>query len=257
MIPFPRRKLKMNERIVSLIRPQEVHLWFARGDDSSCTLGLLEGTLSASERAKADMFRYERHRARYVFSHGVLRSVLAHYLACKPNQLEFEQNEFGKPFLPNPDVQWLKFNMSHAEGLVIVAVTRNRLIGADVEFERTIEDMEGIARHCFSNLEHSLFEAACAGKKRHVFFTCWSRKEAYIKAIGTGLSIPLTSFDAVIPSGMGGCELPGTMHNAETVERWWLSDIQVLEGYAGAVVVQGNEPWISYKKWDVALELVS
>jgi 4'-phosphopantetheinyl transferase len=188
----------------------EAHVWTARLSDST-GLGTLEQTLSCSERSHAQRFRFEKDRIKYIFSQGVLRQVLAGYLRKSPERIEFKSNEFGKPFLAEPaGNREVFFNMSNSKEVVVVAVTTERVVGVDVEHLRPIDQISSIASHYFSPNELALLNLASSSQRNHVFCACWTRKEAYIKAVGKGLSIPLNSFDTSMPLGAKGRPLPQT-----------------------------------------------
>jgi 4'-phosphopantetheinyl transferase len=224
-----------------------VDVWIA--DWNSADNRNFKEVMSDAELDRAARFYFERHRVRFIFSHGVLRGVLSNYLRCLAKDIEFEGNEFGKPSLKatssNND---LMFNMSHSGDLVIVAVATRRLVGVDIEFMRPLRDMTAVAERNFTPNERVVLEKASLGEKEHVFYTCWTRKEAFIKAVGRGLSIPLTSFDITTAPGISTRTLPRTI-DAPQVERWWLSDLTTPNGYAGALVVEGDASFINHRQW--------
>jgi 4'-phosphopantetheinyl transferase len=229
---------------------EETHVWIASAVNlEPATLARLEVTLSSTERIQASKFRFLPDRTRYIFAHGVLREILSRYVGKLPNQLTFVVNDFGKPSLKNagPDGPIL-FNMSHSEGLVIVAVTLDCCVGVDTEFIRPIEDIDSLAQRFFTTREQALVQAAPVDRKEHVFYRCWTRKEAYIKAIGKGFSIPLDSFDSSLALGAQGRWLQ-TTNDSLADNTWWLSDLALLEGYVGALVVEGRVPKITYVTW--------
>jgi 4'-phosphopantetheinyl transferase len=229
---------------------EETHVWIASAVNlEPAVLAALEVTLSSTERNQASKFRFVPDRTRYIFAHGVLREILSHYVAKLPSQLTFVVNEFGKPSLENagPDGPVL-FNMSHSEALVIVAVTLDCCVGVDTEFIRPIEDIDSLAQRFFTTSEQALVQAAPTDQKEHIFYRCWTRKEAYIKAIGKGFSIPLDSFDSSMALGAHGRWLQST-DDSSAQNRWWLSDLALLEGYVGALVVDGRALKITYVTW--------
>jgi 4'-phosphopantetheinyl transferase len=223
----------------------ETHVWIARLSGAA-GLGTLESTLSCSERSRAERFRFEKDRIKYIFSQGVLRQVLGGYLRTSPERIEFKSNEFGKPFLDERvGNRELLFNMSNSEDVVVVAVTTGRAVGVDVEHLRPIDEINSMASYYFSANELALLSAAPCHQREHVFYVCWTRKEAYIKAVGKGLSIPLNSFDTSMPLGAKGRPLPQTQ-DLPHVNRWWLSDITVPNEYVGALVTDGDVPDVLY-----------
>jgi 4'-phosphopantetheinyl transferase len=170
-------------------------------------------TLDARERNRAALFRFDLHRRRFILAHGALRKVLGEFLNRSAADVAIEQADFGKPFLPDSDIF---FNMSHSEECIVIAVRRGKPVGVDVEFIRPVTDMLAIVEENFYPHERSLLNS------QEMFFKYWTRKEALIKAVGRGISIPLTSFDNVVPS----------------VGDWQILDLQGLPpGYAGAIAL--------------------
>jgi 4'-phosphopantetheinyl transferase len=231
---------------------REVHVWVANAGVSQSLLATLASNLSSDERNRASKFRFERDRNQYVFSQGVLRAILAAYLGSSGNRIMFNSNSFGKPSLMDglTDLP-LTFNLSHSKGLVIIGVAVGLHLGVDVELVQPLADMESIARQYFTGDEQGLLQTCTAERKDEAFFVCWTRKEAYIKAVGKGLSIPLDSFDVSMPLGSPGRSLPATADLPE-VEKWFLQDLTLPSPYVGALVVEGNEVNVSYTTWNQA-----
>ena len=228
----------------------EVHIWTARQNAPDLSLEGLEALLSSSELAAANRFVFEHSRTSYVFAHGVLRQILSGYVNQSPEELRFEENGFGKPFLVGPanEAQTrTHFNMSHSGDAVLVAVTRGRHIGADIERIRPLE-FSRIVDSFFTPQECAFIRNRPVDVRQNAFFTCWARKEAFIKAVGKGLSIPLNTFDVLIPSGQERRKLVAP-NEAPDVECWWLADVTVPAGYAGAVAIEEGLVDLMYKTW--------
>jgi len=225
---------------------RRVQVWTANAVCPQSTFGVLEGTLDSDERARAEKFRFDRHRRRYVFSRGVLRHILASSLRCDPRQISFDTNSYGKPFLRGQrDAVNLTFNVSHSEEMVAIAIANDRSVGIDVEFIRPVDRRDEIAHRYFVDEERSLMDSAPHHLKDQVFYVCWTRKEAYIKAVGKGLSIPLTTFGTAMPLGASGRVVR---------DEWWLTDLIMPSTYVGALVVQGTmPPQITYHEWKLLL----
>ena len=227
----------------------EVHIWTARSSVRPDNVATFESVLNDTEKDAAHRFYFERHRLSYIFSHAALRTILSGYLDRAPEDIQFRHNSFGKPFLADADPPSdLQFNMSHSGDVVLVAVTRGRQIGVDVEMIRVMKDFAGIARLNFTKEECAFIENATHGNPQNAFFKSWARKEAVIKAVGKGLSIPLNTFDASIPPGQEGRSL-ALPADAPDVEAWWLSDLMVPEGFVGAVVVEQSIAHLRYLAW--------
>src|SRR5436190_2195168 len=229
----------------------EVHIWFAWSNVGPEGVAQFDRVLSPSEIAAADRFVFERHRVTYRFAHMALRSILSNYVDRSPDKLRFGQNSYGKPFLIAADERndEVQFNMSHSGQIVVVAVTRGRHIGVDVEMMRPLKDYASIATLNFTQEERAWIESVPSEYQQNAFFKSWARKEAVIKALGKGLSMPLNTFDASILSGQLGRRL--TLHSDfPEVESWWLVDMTAPEGYAGAVVVEQSIEKLMYAVWE-------
>jgi 4'-phosphopantetheinyl transferase len=236
-------------RTGTAVKRGEVHIWIAQAAASQRAASELEETLSPEEHAAASRFRFQEHRLNYVFAHGVLRDILSRYLAREPSDIRLEADTFGKPFLSDSDARkFLTFNMSHSSEVVVVALACGRQIGVDVEKMRPLNDLAGIAESNFTPQERAFLSHHRPENQGCAFFRCWVRKEAYIKAVGRGLSIPLNTFDTSIPEGQAGRLLPHTA-DAPEAKRWWLADLDVPAGYSGAVAVEDGFDRLSYHTW--------
>jgi 4'-phosphopantetheinyl transferase len=153
--------------------------------------------LDAAERRRASAFVFERHRRRYLAAHTFLRSVLGAALDVAPAALRFAATENGKPYLP--EHPGFAFNMSHADSIAYVAMASAGSIGVDVEVHHPLEDLLGVARSVFSPLELEQLEREAGNAQIAAFLRCWTRKEAYVKALGVGLGAQLTDI-TVLPT---------------------------------------------------------
>ena len=222
------------ESVPSDLPVDSVHLWqrplqITGGDLEAC-----HALLSAEERERAQRYRVERPRSDYILTRGTLRSLLARYLRRAPNEISFRYTEFGKPLLV--DGGDLQFNVSHSDGIAVMGFARAREIGVDVEKIRQQSDVEQIAERFFSKHERRSLRQ-CAGEELHeAFFRCWTRKEAYIKAKGEGLSLPLHQFDVSVEREPQQALL-ATRPDATEAERWQLMNVPVQTGYAAALAV--------------------
>jgi len=163
---------------------------------------------------------------------GATRQILARYLGADPRSLTFDRGAFGKPFLRSRE---LRFNLSHSGEFALLAVARESEVGVDVEEIREIEDAAMIAEQNFSPGESRKLRAVLdSASGPAAFFNCWTRKEAFIKAIGEGLSHPLDTFEVTfLPQEIVELRLEGT-----TAHRWMLSTLPVSSHYSGALVVE-------------------
>ncbi|MCA9069961.1 MAG: 4'-phosphopantetheinyl transferase superfamily protein [Planctomycetaceae bacterium] len=174
---------------------REVHVWYlSTGDFRAEELAKFATVLSSEERTRANRFAFEKDRRSYVTAHWLVRKVLSHYLPVAQNQWEFTRGLFGKPSIsaPKPTVPF-EFNLSHTVGMVACAVTSVGPIGVDVERVRAQEYID-VARRFFAPEEVRQLERLPVPQQRSAFFRFWTLKEAYIKAVGKGLSVDLSRF---------------------------------------------------------------
>ena len=226
----------------------DVHVWRATLTWPEAAAHRLEQCLAADERDKMERFRFEKDRRRYLVGRGLLRSLLGRYLDVAPQELRFETTAAGKPHLATGQGQ-LQFNLAHSGEYVLIAIADGRAVGIDVEEVRDDFDAGEIAAHFFSLAEQRELEALTGRAKIEAFFECWTRKEAYVKARGEGLSLPLDQFDVSLLPG-GAARLIATRPDAAEARRWQLSGIDVADGYKAALAVEGQRCTLRF--WDCA-----
>ena len=215
----------------------EVHVWRARLEQPQEVQDELLRTLDLDERERADRFHFEKHRRRFILGRGFLRLLLGRYLKIAPEEVRFAYGPYGKPSLADEHgASRLRFNASHSHELAIYGFVEDRTIGVDVEYNKPEFAGEDIARHFFSAYEVTKLMALPESERTAAFFRCWTRKEAYIKALGSGLSHPLDKFDVTL-----GPDEPAALirdyRDAQATSRWSMFNLE-LESYAGAVVVE-------------------
>jgi len=217
----------------------EVHVWRVPLDESRAAL--LRPLLAPDECARADRFHFSRDRHRFIVARGSLRIILGGYLKQEPAQLSFSYSQYGKPALADEtDGSRLSFNLSHANELALIAVTQGRGLGVDIEFIRPEFASEEIAERFFSDHEVAALRALPEKAQSEAFFNCWTRKEAYIKAIGEGMSMPLNQFHVSLEPG-SPARLLGNLRDANEVSRWSLQELAPGPGYVAAVAVEGRD----------------
>jgi len=197
----------------------------------------LEG-LSEEEIGKARRFVRQSDQDRYIFAHALLRLILGAYVGCAPQQLIFETNQYGKPFLASPGTgNDIQFNLSHSEDMTLFAVARGAAVGIDVEYMRRVPDARQIVNRFFSVDERRFLNSLPAGDFNKSFFACWTSKEAYLKGIGKGLSYPLDEFSIIFPSGeseglISVCDDPANAYC------WNIIGLSPGPGYSGALAIE-------------------
>jgi len=173
-----------------------------RLDDESAAVGELAQCLSDMERLRASRFVVERDRRRFIIGHARLRHLLASRLGVRPDAVELTYGPRGKPGLARRCAGTsLRFNVSHSEDVALCAFSHGREIGVDVEAVHELRDADEIAARFFSRREHEAYLALDGGERALGFFNCWTRKEAFVKALGEGLHYPLDRFDVSLAPG--------------------------------------------------------
>lgn len=236
----PPRALSLSEN--------EVHVWRASFHQLYALFESFEEVISVDEQAKARRYRFEDNRKEYITARGFLRFLLGAYAGQNPQDLKFLYNPFGKPSLYNTTNQvQVKFNLSHAHGFVVYAFSINRELGIDIERIRPEAAHDGVAERFFSPAEVEVLRSLPHYAQPQAFFNCWTRKEAYIKARGEGLTIPLNQFDVSMIPGEPAELLESRVSPGET-EKWTLRALPMGTQYAAALAVEGRD-W-ELKCWD-------
>jgi 4'-phosphopantetheinyl transferase len=215
----------------------EVHVW--RVDLAEQTdAGGLE-TLSAAERARADRFHFPDDRDRFVASHVALRAILASYVEVAPAALSFGESAHGKPFVAAPDAgRALRFSLSHSGDIAVVAVSRGRDVGVDVERVRPLDDLEGFSARYFSPAERDALGHVPSADRLCAFFEIWTLKEAYLKACGEGLQRALDAFDVTV--GDAPPRLLAVRDRPGDEVRWTTAHLDPGREYVAALVFEGS-----------------
>lgn len=219
----------------------ETHVWLARLDIEPPELESLHADLSHDERRQASRFAFETHRRRYVAAHGILRNILGRYLRLTAAKLRFLREEpHGKPRLADGCGDGrLWFNMSHSDESALFAVTWGREVGVDIERIRPDVAAGRIAERFFASGEVAALRSLPESEQPKAFFRCWTRKEAYLKATGRGLSLPLRQFEVSVAPGQPAALLSAG-DDPEEAARWSLRDLDVGSDFAAALCVEGE-----------------
>ncbi len=227
----------------------DVHVWLIKLDQFEFAVQHYLDVLSGDEYLRAQSFHSEQDRRRFIIAHGSLRSLLSLYVAIAPKSLKFVYGLYGKPFLSADCVgDTIRFNLSHSGELALCAVTPNREVGADIEYIRPLEDVEVIAKHLFSEQEWLELRSLPPHLKHQAFFTCWTRKEAYVKATGKGGSQPLDRFAVSLHPGVPA-RLLFVDSMPQEVARWSFEAWSPAAGYEAAVAVEKTDGSFSVDNW--------
>jgi 4'-phosphopantetheinyl transferase len=219
----------------------EAHVWRASLDQPADMIAKFAPLLSQDEYQKAERFHRPTDRQRFIAGRGILRKIVSAYLAHAPDEIRFVYNKYGKPFISDDqNCGALGLNLSHSNGMALYAFTRRRRVGVDIEYKREDFATLEVAERFFSNDEFEALKAVASDQKTKAFFNCWSRKEAYIKAIGMGVSYPLDGFTVSLVPNVAPSLLKVDADATEAA-RWNMYELDAGEGYAAALIVE-NPP---------------
>jgi 4'-phosphopantetheinyl transferase len=197
------------------------------------------GILSQDEVARASRFHFENDRRRFVRCRIALRALLGSYLDVPPAGIRFRYGGNGKPEIAGPQhSRGLRFNVSNSRGLALIAVSSGRAIGVDIERVRPKVECLDIARRFFSAREIEALLALGENKRQEAFFACWTRKEAFLKSTGDGLTCPLSEFSVSVDPD-GPAELWDVKGDPNAVSHWCLESVRPGAGYIGALAYKG------------------
>ena len=216
--------------------PDDVLIWYADLNRAPFSSEEYRKLLSIDEIERSHRFCFEHDRRSYIICRGILRTILGHYLGVRPEEISFFYNHFGKPMLESNIIH---FNVSKSEGKAIFVISRNRFVGVDIEKTRAVGEIDCIARRFFSRTEYDFLLSKPESERQKTFYKFWTRKEALVKAIGEGLSIPLHTVDV--------SSFPDEHVRFISVEGtsgkdcgWTIYDLRDHRGFASAVAIEGT-----------------
>lgn len=219
-----------------------VLIWTALLDGSTKPrLSYLAGLLSEEETRRASRFRFDQDRTRFVVCRGTLREILASYLKIEPQTVEFTYGEHGKPYCMAPTgriVSPIRFNVSHSAHYAIFAVSTSE-VGVDIEVIRPMPEMEALVERYFSVPERKAFYSVAPDLQLKAFLSCWTRKEAYVKARGDGLSNPLDQCNVSLAPSLPGRSVNAHGAPSDQLE-WSLHSFDVFTDTVAALVCRRN-----------------
>lgn len=220
---------------------ENMHIWRVSLTISGAKLRYLEQLLSDDEKERAKRFHFDKDRNHFIAARGQLRVIIGRYLNLNPQALRFKYNDYGKPLLISIDKKkCLNFNVSHSHELALIAISKFYEVGIDIEWIlRPKFTGLNIAKRFFSKNEIADLMDIPQSQQRQAFFDCWTRKEAYIKTRGKGLSIPLNQFDVSLKPGEPA-RLLASRHDPEAVLNWHIQALFPAPDYTGAIVVNSQ-----------------
>jgi 4'-phosphopantetheinyl transferase len=234
---------------VALLGQQDVHVRIASLDRPHSEQSYFESLLAEDEIDRANRFHFHKDRERFVAGRGMLRVILSSYVGVPPGEIIFTYGSRGKPGLqPQVGLSGIEFNLAHSHGMAIYAITQDRSVGVDIESIQGNFPIEDIAKNFFSVAEISALQALPNTLRTEAFFKCWTRKEAFIKALGDGLSCPLSEFDvSLAPSEPARLLRVGWA--PEEASHWWMENIDAVPGFSAAIVLSGPRCRMDVSQW--------
>ena len=231
------------------LTPGALHVWRILLRQSEDVARALEKHLAMDELRRADRYRHERDRTRYVVAHGVLRELLADYTAQTPRNISFGHTVAGKPFLiDDKGEQRLRFNLSHSGEWAIVGLALSTDVGIDIEQIDSDVSVEAVAERFFSRSEFEALREVPSEQRTVAFFTAWTRKEAYLKARGEGIADRLSSFSVSVDPEQIPILLTDSIDAYATLH-WRIYDLDTAPGYAAAIAAEGVTHRLRTMRW--------
>ncbi len=226
--------------------PDEVHVWHVLLREWSRRIERFTRTLSDEERRRAERFRFERDRSRFVLARGILRTLLAEYSQCPPEALVFRYGAHGKPYV---ETYPFHFNLSHSGDIAVYAISQRCRVGTDVELIRPVRELESIARRVFTPREMAALHATPPENRTALFFRVWTRKESVLKGVGSGLGAAVQTIDVLDDWVQLRSEQDATSTLSPEVERWRVHDLPVIAPYRGALATDTVVAGLVYREW--------
>lgn len=231
------------------LSPQTVEVWRSRVELPAMQRIALQQCLSTLEIERANRYRVMARREEFIVARGLLRTILARILHVDPREIDFSYGNKGKPSLLAPlEGANLCFNVSHSHGMILIALTLGRAVGIDVEQVRDKTDHQRLAERFFSAAENAKLREVPDEEKRNAFFACWTRKEAFLKATGMGISLALDSFDVAFWP-FEDARLLATRWDADEASRWSMKHLVPSDEHIASVAVEGSD--VAVRCWDV------
>ncbi|MBS1551822.1 MAG: 4'-phosphopantetheinyl transferase superfamily protein [Bacteroidetes bacterium] len=225
------------------INKNEIHIYRTRTDLTLNELSVYEKYLSADERIKAGRYKFDHLKNNYTACRGFLREIISGYTGMRPGEIEFSYSEFGKPFLNGSNI---RFNVSHSGKAGIIAVNSDDELGIDIELIREVPDLLTLSRRFFSKTEIAELNKSDSSKITNSFFYCWTRKEAFIKALGTGLQHPLNSF-SVTTGENSEPRIIETDNDVNEAGKWKIYDLKAFRDYISSLAIRALNKNIVFK----------
>lgn len=228
------------------LKPHQVHVWSLNKSEHKNKLAAYWNILSKEEKESASKYRFTRDRDCSIIARGALRTLLGNYLKQSPERIKFQFGTHGKPSLN--ELSDIEFNVSHSTNAIVLAFVQHNSIGIDVEYIKRNIEVKKIAKHFFSKEEIMSLFSMDESYYKQAFYNCWTRKEAFIKALGSGLSFPLDQFVVSLDSTKEAALLD-TKWDEKEKDNWVLKSFEPAQDYIGAVTVKGKVSDIQFWKY--------
>lgn len=228
---------------------EEAHIWRADLEHDVCFQSSYLKILSPDEKNRAQKFRFTRDSRNFIIARGILRSLIGKYLEINPAEISFQYSEFGKPGIA--DNHSLQFNISHSQNIALFAFIKKHHVGVDVEFVNPAIDVKDIAEKFFSTNEIMKLLALPEKQQTLGFFNCWTRKEAFIKAVGEGLSFPLNKFEVSLEPDKPA-KLLAAEWEPKDVSKWSIYSISPGLNFVGSLAIEGLVEKVKFWNWQMS-----
>ncbi|MFS4467938.1 4'-phosphopantetheinyl transferase family protein [Maribacter sp. 2210JD10-5] len=240
-------KVTPNDNCINELHTGELIIWTIDLSESKKGINFFNSILNKAEINKANAFRFDKDRDCYVITRGLLKTLLGFYWNKRPDQIELEYNSFGKPRLPSR--YGLKFNVSHSQNFSVICFLKDAEVGIDIENCKRDINLMDLAENFFSKKEVENLKKLPFLERDRAFYRCWTRKEAFIKAEGSGLSFPLKQFAVSLDNDLEA-ELLNTYWDEKSKDNWTLKSFVPAEGYLAAIATKGKIDRYVFHEWN-------
>jgi len=232
----------------NILELNDVHIYCISVDDEDSNLPFYIKNLSDDEMKRANRFVFEKDKKNFIIKRGVQRQILSYYLNVEPQKIIFTYNEYGKPNIDKTlNHQKINFNVSHSNNKIILGIVKNKHIGIDIENITSLKPYDDVINRYFSKYEILKFNSLSNSLRQKAFFATWTRKEAYIKAQGLGLSYPLNKFSVSIDPNSNTQLIDDENCDIST---WSLEEILSSDDYIAAIAVKGTNLKYTFKNYN-------
>jgi 4'-phosphopantetheinyl transferase len=246
------KKVILSCVLCSKLPANEIHLYWIDATDIQYHDD--DQYLDSAEKKRAAAFKFDGDRQHYQAAHNWLRQLLSRYACVPPAEWYFSYNAYGKPFIANPDYTDLQFNLSHTKGLIACAIRHDQAVGVDVEGHKVINDLAALCDYSLAERERDyVFSNADSQQQQQRFLTCWTLKEAYIKALGKGLSCPLQQFSITYEQQEWVLRTEQLGSDTTPCQSWYFLSIALPQAFCLALAIptlEGDSPpvlWVNPK----------